>query len=868
MRGMKALFELIKLLEVSEDTDMLLERLVYHITVQMNAQSAILRLIKDSKLVAAATYNISEYRKEISAGEGICGVTIREGTVKIYSRENLEEGSTDIPAYSALCIPLKITDSLIDKTNWETGRERIIGVITVYNKLNTKGGEDIFTEEDISLAEIFSSMASLIIHKSLQFRELNELKGYLESLIESTADAIVATDLNNIVTAWNNGAETIFGYSREEVIGKPLPVIPDFLIDVERFYLEKIKQGERLKEIETVRVTKEGKLIEVSLSLSPIKNSQGEIIGVSRIARDITEKKKLERELIRRNEELAKILFVSSVVRSTLSLNKLLRMILTVITMGEGLGFNRAVLFLVDEEQGLLRGKMAVGPSSYEEAWQIWSNLSKDKKTLYEVLEDLSRREFEEDSFFDRICRNLTIPLENNFPITKAVKEKRVFNITNIHKEESDPLIIQQLGSIAYAIVPLISKDKVIGVIWVDNLYTRKPITEQDINFLKGFADQVAGAIENAWIFEKVEQAEKELEMLFDSISDLLYYTDENYVIKKVNRAFLQKIGKNEAEVLNKKCFQIMHKSEHPAKHCPHRLAMETKQAKIGELEDNYLDGVYLVSSSPIFDKEGRLRGTINLARDVSELRNLREKIAAMEKMAALGEMAAKVAHEIRNPLLAIGGFAKRLNREITDEKLKEYVRVIVEETRRLENILNETLSFVRPQPLEKRKFNVASLINDITNLIEATLKEKNNNLIVQIERDFSVLGSYDKLKEVLLNLLSNAHEATEGGTIILRLKKAQDGVTDEENNIEFFVIEVEDNGAGISKENLKKIFNPFFTTKITGTGLGLAIAKKIIEEHGGIIKVDSELNRGSVFSVYLPIYKEGGNSNENNGSR
>lgn len=858
MKSFKALFELIKLLEVSEETEILLERLVYHITLHMNAESAILRLLRESKLVASAVYNLRDYRDEISVGEGVCGVTIKEGKVKIFNRENLADLITDTQAHSALCIPLKLTDSLVNRCTSDRAKETTIGVITVYNKLTENLEEGTFSDEDIEVAELFSSIASLVIHKSLQFKEIAELKGYLESLIESTADAIVATDLNNVVTAWNKGAETIFGYSRDEVIGRPLPVIPDFLIDVERYYLEKVKQGEKLKEIETVRVTKDGRLIEVSLSLSPIKNSQGEIIGVSRIARDITEKKKLERELIRRNEELAKILFVSSVVRSTLSLNKLLRMILTVITMGEGLGFNRAVLFLVDEEQRVLRGKMAVGPSSYEEAWQIWSNLSRDKKTLYEVLEELSKRDFEEDSFFDRICRNLTIPLDNDYPLSRAVRERKVFNIKDVHKEHSDPYIVQQLGSIAYAIVPLVSKEKVIGVVWVDNLYTRKPITEQDINFLKGFADQVAGAIENAWIFEKVEQAEKELEMLFDSITDLLYYTDENYVIKKVNRAFLQKLGKEQAEVLGKKCFHIIHQAEHPVKQCPHRLAMEIQKPKIGELEENYLDGVYLVSSSPIFDREGRLRGTINLARDVSEIRALREKIAAMEKMAALGEMAAKVAHEIRNPLLAIGGFAKRLQREISDEKLKEYVRVIVEETKRLENILNETLSFVRPQPLVKTKFNVANLIHDVSNLTEATLRERGNRLVIQVEEDFPVLGSFDKLKEVLLNLISNANEATEGGTITLRVRRPHERLSEFAEQ-QFFAIEVEDNGSGISKENLKKIFNPFFTTKITGTGLGLAIAKKIIDEHGGIIKVDSELNRGSVFSVYLPILDEGG---------
>jgi len=868
MRERKALFELLALLEISDDTDILFERLIYHVTEFMNAQASVLRLIQNGKLKAVAYYNLQTWKDEIEIDEGPCGKVIKEGKVLIFNKKELDGEVLDIPAYSAICIPLKITKKIKEDDIKSEGIEReIIGTILVYNKLDSEEGLGEFTDEDISIGELFSSIASLIILKSLQFKETKELKNYLESLIESSADAIVATDLNNIVTAWNKGAEEIFGFKKKEVIGRPLPVIPDFLIEVEKFYIERIKQGEILKEIESVRITKDNRLIEVSLTLSPIKNVFGEIVGVSRIARDITEKKKLERELIRRNEELIKILFVSSVVRSTLSLNKLLRMILTVITMGEGLGFNRSVLFLVDEEENSIKGKMAVGPSSYEEAWQIWSSLSKEKKTLYEVLEDLSKKDFEEDSFFDRLCRNLSIPLDSNYPITRAVKEKRVFNIKDVHKDESDPLIIQQLGSHAYAIVPLISKDKAIGVIWVDNLYTRKPITEQDINFLKGFADQVAGAIENAWIFEKVEQAEKELEMLFNSITDLIYYTDEFYTIKKVNRSFINKIGKEERDIINKKCFQIIHKADTPLKSCPHRQAIETKKAKIGEIEENYLDGVYLVSSSPIFDKDGNLKGTINLARDITEIRSLREKIASMEKMAALGEMAAKVAHEIRNPLIAIGGFARRLDKELQEEKLKEYVKVIVDETRRLERILNEILSFVKPQTLTKEPFSIRNLVSDMINLTESTLKENNNKFIIEMQEDFKVLGSYDKLKEVLLNLICNANEATKDGSITLRIKNTEENMKGEILNKDFFLIEVEDTGIGISKENLKRIFDPFFTTKITGTGLGLSISKKIIEEHGGIIKVESELNRGSIFRIYLPIYREGGKNNENNGS-
>ncbi len=866
MRELKALYELIHLLEISEETNALLERLIFHITEILNAQSAVLRLIRDKKLYVAAAFNLPQYQSEVDIEETPCGQVVKEGKVKIFTKEDLERVEFDIPAYSAMCLPLVIKRAESSRGN--KIEEEIIGTILIYNKIDSEEGVGEFTEDDIKLGEIFSSFASLIIQKSIHYRELSELKSYLESLIQSSADAIIATDLNNIVTAWNRGAETIFGFKKEEVIGKPLPIIPDFLEDVERFYLERIKKGEILKDIETVRITKDQRIIEVSVTLSPIKNMTGEIIGISRIGRDITERKKLERELIRRNEELTKILFVSSVVRSTLSLNKLLRMILTVITMGEGLGFNRAVLFLVDEENNTIRGKMAVGPSSYEEAWQIWSSLAQTKKTLYEVLEELSKKDLQEDSFFDRLCKNISISLENsNTPLVRAVREKKVFNIQDVHKEEADPIIIQQLGSVAYAIVPLVSKDKTIGAIWVDNLYTRKPITEQDINFLKGFADQVAGAIENAWIFEKVEKAEKELEMLFDSITDLLYYTDEFYSIKKVNKAFLKKLGMEEKEVINKKCFQLLHKTEYPLKNCPHRMAIESRKEKMGEIDENYLDGVYLVSSSPIFDKEGNLKGTINLARDITEIRNLREKLSSMEKMAALGEMAAKVAHEIRNPLLAIGGFAKRLDKEITDDKLKGYVRVITDETRRLERILNETLSFVRPQPAAKMPFRLKDLIADIANLVESSLRNNNNALIIESDSDITILGSYDKLKEVMLNLINNANEATNMGTITIRIKKVVEPLRDENLNGDFCVIEIEDTGSGISKENLKKIFNPFFTTKPNGTGLGLAISKKIIEEHNGIIKVESEEKKGTIFRIYLPTYKEGGINNENNGS-
>ena len=167
------------------------------------------------------------------------------------------------------------------------------------------------------------------------YREVSQNKEYLESLIDNSADAIITSDLDGIVTSWNKGAEKIYGFTEEEAINTFLPFLPDFLIETEKSYMERIKEGETIKDIETVRLRKDGTMFEVSLTLSPIKDTSGEVIAISGISRDISEKKKVEKELIRRNQELSRLFFISSAMRGTLELNKLLRMVLTAVTRSE-----------------------------------------------------------------------------------------------------------------------------------------------------------------------------------------------------------------------------------------------------------------------------------------------------------------------------------------------------------------------------------------------------------------------------------------------------------------------------------------------------------------------------------------------------
>ena len=280
------------------------------------------------------------------------------------------------------------------------------------------------------------------------YKEVTQTKEYLESLIENSADAIVTSDLDGNITSWNYGAERTFGYTADEAAGKFLLFVPQFLVDAEKEYIGKIKSGETLKDIETLRQRKDGTIIEVSLTLSPIKDTAGEVIGISGITRDISERKRVEKELVRRNQELSRLFFISSAMRGTLELDRLLRMVLTAVTMSDGLGFNRSILFLIDEKKEVIRGAMGVGPASPDEAWQIWEKLSIERKTLPDILHDIETGPLRKDSFLDRLSMGMEIPLDEKTILTRAVREKTAFNVPDVKEEPlADAVLIQQLGT-------------------------------------------------------------------------------------------------------------------------------------------------------------------------------------------------------------------------------------------------------------------------------------------------------------------------------------------------------------------------------------------------------------------------------------
>jgi PAS domain S-box-containing protein len=677
------------------------------------------------------------------------------------------------------------------------------------------------------------------------YTEVTQTKEYLEGFIENSADAIISSDQDGIITSWNKGAERTYGFTKEDAIGKFLPFVPDFLIDPEYEMTHRVMDGEVLKDIETMRKMKDGTIITVSLTLSPIKDAAGKVIGISGISRDISKKKRVEKELIRRNQELSRLFFISSAMRGTLELDRLLRMVLTAVTMGDGLGFNRAILFLFDEKEKILKGAVGVGPASPEEAWQIWERLSLEKKTLSDIMRDIEIGPLRKDSFFDRLSRGMEIPLSEETILTKTAKEKKPFNIQDVKKEPlSDTVLIQQLGTHAYAVSPLISRDKVIGVLWVDNHFNRRQITDEDMRFLSGFSNHITTAIESARLFEQVALAEQELENIFESISDMVCFITKDYVIKSINKAVSKRLGKPHDEIIGKKCYEVFHGMSSPWTKCPHHETVETKKAYVEEVEDHYLGGTFITSSSPIFGSTGEFIGTVHVIRDITELKNLQERLIMTERMAALGEVAARVAHEIRNPLVSVGGFARRLEKKL-DGNLKEYADIIAREVERLEGILNEILGFVKETRFVKEIVNPKRLIEEVISLIKSEVDDRGIVIVKEIEEPTEIYVDPNRIKEALLNILSNAVQAMGNkGTIFVKTYVKDNAA----------VFEIKDTGGGIAGEDLPFIFDPFFTTKNTGTGLGLTITHRIIEEHKGSIEVESKPGAGSIFRVFIPL--------------
>ena len=262
------------------------------------------------------------------------------------------------------------------------------------------------------------------------------------------------------------------------------------------------------------------------------------------------------------------------------------------------------------------------------------------------------------------------------------------------------------------------------------------------------------------------------------------------------------------------------------------------------------------VSATMLYDERGTFLGYVMLFKDLSEVQSLRKEIARSQRLASVGSLAAGVAHEIRNPLSSIKGFATYFKERYADvSEDQQIANIMIQEVDRLNRVIGQLLELSRPVIISGQSVRIRMFMEDSVRLVERQAAEKK----IGIETAFppetkEIFIDRDRISQVLLNLYLNALESMEeGGTLSVTLsdngKKKGIGIS------------VSDTGAGISKADLGRIFDPYFTTKASGTGLGLAIVHNILEAHDGKIKVSSGAGQGTVVSIFLPYDSPSGES-------
>jgi signal transduction histidine kinase/PAS domain-containing protein len=443
-------------------------------------------------------------------------------------------------------------------------------------------------------------------------------------------------------------------------------------------------------------------------------------------------------------KELMLLYRVSNTMLTTVRLNKLIHLILTALTAGENPFFDRAILFLTNDRSGFMQGMLGVT----RETSVVMAGMVTDPADVLGSSWDLSEEVMlrQQESEFTRLVRGSRLELDKRQNISsRAALEKRLIFVRDISKEKrADTALAEKLGITSFAVAPLIAKEKVFGIVLVDNAMSGRRIQQSDLGFLQIFTNQAGVAIENALLYTRLEEA---------------------------NRS----------------------------------------------------------------------------------LREAQERLIHGERLATIGEMAASLAHELKGPLVSIGGFAKRLLRGLPEAGAQhDSAEMITKEVLRLEKLLGDILSFGRKTTLCYDQWHVQEMVEESLAVVAPSCAEQQ----ITVQRKFPVkplqiIADGQQLKQVFLNLFFNAQEAMigKGRPGILAVSIAPSRL----RGCPAVTIKVADSGGGVPESQLHNIFTAFYTTKEAGTGLGLPIAHRIVTNHRGTIQVHNIPDKGLEFTITLP---------------
>ncbi|UCE08081.1 MAG: PAS domain-containing protein, partial [bacterium] len=334
---------------------------------------------------------------------------------------------------------------------------------------------------------------------------------------------------------------------------------------------------------------------------------------------------------------------------------------------------------------------------------------------------------------------------------------------------------------------------------------------------------------------------------ILEHMADAVIAVDQDKRIILFNHAATQLFKQPLEKVINKHCQSEIKTDISPLIDALDKGKTVKDVEKSLQLQNRRI--ITSISTSILKDETGKIDSAFAVIKDLTEKRILEETLRRKEELTAMGQLASGIAHEVRNPLNAIGMISQRLEKEFDPKKdaeeYHELTKTVVTEVRRINEIIQQFLRFARPAKLDLNEINLTSLIESIITLVKAQAQKKEISILKKLNPLPDLLIDQNQMKQALLNLMQNSIEAIE--------KKGQIRVRSEAINDNEILIEIEDNGVGMNQETLSKIFNLYFTTKPSGTGLGLSLVHQIISQHNGRIELESEVGKGTKFSIYLP---------------
>ncbi len=638
----------------------------------------------------------------------------------------------------------------------------------------------------------------------LVFRDVTEAKraekglAELAAIVESSEDAIVSKTLDGIIRSWNTGAQRLFGYTPQEAIGQSITlVIPHDRRSEEQVIIDRLRRGERIEHFETVRVTKDGRLINISLTVSPLRDSTGQVVGASKIARDITAKKQaeLERRLLQEQVEVERAQLAEV--------------------------FQRAPSFLA-----LLRGPQHTFELANERYYELVGKRDLIGKPVSEALPEITDQGFIE--LLDQVYRtgegfvgtNMRIRLQRNLGIEP---EERFLEF-----------VLQSMRDTTGAVSGILAQ----GI----DLTERQRAQEGLVR-----------------VTAESERLRRLHETILSGTPDFVYVFSLDYRVIYANDSLLTMWGVTAKQAIGKTFLEIGYEPWHAEMHCREIDEVRATKGPIrGEVPFNGTHGrrIYDYIFVPVLGADGEVESVAGTTRDITERRQMED--ALRENDRKKDEFIAILAHELRNPLAPLRNGLQVLKLAGNDANMVSQVRGIMERqlthmVRLIDDLLD--ISRIGQNKMELRRSPVllAEVISSAVETARPVIEASGHELIVALPVDMIYLDAdLTRLAQVFGNLLANSAKYTNNGGRIW--------VTAERQGTEV-VIAVRDTGIGIPADSLARIFDMFsqvdrsIERSTGGLGIGLALVKGLVEMHDGTVTAYSAgQDQGSTFTVRLPL--------------